>query len=60
MSKLNLNFAYIKDTKTCYVFESGKKPEFTTLYLKKNQVDEAGIDPKKGLTVTIEESEETK
>lgn len=50
---IDLNFKYVKDTKTCYVFENGVKPEFTTLYLKKSQIDNAGIDPKSGITVTI-------
>jgi hypothetical protein len=53
---MKLNFKYVKDTKTCHVFENGTKPDFTTLYLKKTQVDADGIDPKKGIAVTIEET----
>jgi hypothetical protein len=46
----------MKETKTCFVFQTGQKPDFITLYLKKGQVKEAGIDPKKGVTVTVEET----
>lgn len=53
---MELHFTYVKDTKTCHVFENGTKPEFTTLYLKKFQIEAAGINPKKGLTVKIEET----
>ena len=43
-------------TKTCYRFESGRDDgNLTTLYLKKADVDAAGIDPQKGITLTIEE-----
>ena len=52
---LKLNFALKAETKTCYRFETGEKPDVITLYLKKNQVNAAGIDPKKGVVVTIEE-----
>lgn len=50
-----INFAFKKETKTCYAFEAGERPEFITLYLKKSQVKDAGIDPQKGITVTVEE-----
>ena len=53
---MKINFKYLKDTKTCHVFEAGEKPEFTTLYLKKSQVEAAVIDPKNGISVTIEET----
>lgn len=55
---LKNNFAYKTETKTCYRFEAGERPDQVTLYLKKKQVDEAGIDPKKGVTVTIEQKED--
>lgn len=47
-------------TKTCYRFETGDTHTgtLTTLYLKKTDVDNAGIDPEKGITVTIEEGNE--
>jgi len=51
---INLEYAYKKETATCYVFEAGERPDMETLYLKKRHVDEAGIDPKKGITVTVE------
>jgi len=50
-----LNFKLKSETKTCFRFETGEKPNFVTLYLKKTQVRDAGIDPQKGVTVTIEE-----
>ena len=52
---LKMDFAFKKETKTCFVFESGEKPDFTTLYLKKTQVQEAGIDPANGITITVEQ-----
>lgn len=52
--KLYMN--YKTATKTCYRFESGRDDgNLTTLYLKKADVDAAGIDPQKGITLTIEE-----
>lgn len=53
---LQLTFSLKSETKTCYRFETGERPEQMTLYLKKAQVDAAGIDPQKGVTVTIEET----
>lgn len=53
---LTIEFSFKAETKTCYRFESGTKPDFTTLYLKKSQVDEAGIDPHKGIIVTVEQA----
>ena len=52
---MNINFNYKTETKTCYRFEAGERPDQITLYLKKKQIDDAGIDPKKGLTVAIAE-----
>lgn len=48
---------YLKETKFCYVFSAGepRTEDHITLYLKKQQVDAAGIDPQKGITVTVEE-----
>lgn len=60
MSKpINMSFGLKNETKTCYRFEhrneGSGRTDFTTLYLKKADVDAAGIDPKKGITITIEE-----
>lgn len=55
---MNLDFAYKTETKTCYRFETGEKPDHMTLYLKKKPVDEAGIDPKSGIIVTIRQKED--
>lgn len=54
---LLINFEHKKDTKTCNCFECREGDESTVLYLKKTQVEDAGIDPKKGITVTITEKE---
>ena len=52
--KLHLKFK--NATKTCYRFETRDAAgNLTTLYLKKADVDAAGIDPQKGIVVTIEE-----
>lgn len=54
MIKLNMGFK--NETKTCYRFERRDDTgNLVTLYLKKADVDDAGIDPKKGITVTVEE-----
>lgn len=53
---LTIKFTLKAETKTCYRFETGERPDQMTLYLKKAQVDAAGIDPKKGVTVTVEEA----
>lgn len=53
---MKIKFTLKAETKTCYRFEAGQKPEQITLYLKKTQVNEAGIDPWKGITVTVEET----
>lgn len=53
---LKLKMHLRNDTKTCYRFEhKDDAGNLITLYLKKTDVDTAGIDPKKGLTVTVEE-----
>lgn len=53
---MKLYMKYKTTTKTCYRFESGRDDgNLTTLYLKKADVDAAGIDPQKGITLTIEE-----
>lgn len=47
------------ETKTCYRFERRDDAgNLITLYLKKKDVDEAQISPKKGITVQIEEDTE--
>ncbi len=53
-------FKYKTETKTCYRFEAGSKEknDLITLYLKKEQVNNAGINPQNGLTVNIEERKE--
>ncbi len=53
---MKLEMAFRNATKTCYRFERRDADgNLTTLYLKKTDVDQDGIDPKKGITVTIEE-----
>ena len=52
-----MSFSLKTTTKTCYRFEHREGAELTTLYLKKSQVDSAGIDPNKGIAITIEQEE---
>lgn len=53
---MEITFTFKNETKTCYRFETGERPDLMTFYLKKSQVDAAGIDPHKGITVTIQEA----
>lgn len=55
---LKLQFKPVKETKTCYVYQYGERgnADFTTLYLKKAQIQSAGISPDKGIEVTVEEA----
>lgn len=57
MSK-TINFDLKNETKTCYRFEHHIGDSFDTLYLKKEHLDTAGIDPKKGIAITIIQKEE--
>lgn len=52
---MKIKFAFKKETKTCYCFQSGDRPDMMTLYLKKGCVDENGIKPQKGVIITVEE-----
>lgn len=52
---LKMNFSLKNETKTCYRFENKEGGQLTTLYLKKEQVDRASINPKSGIIVKIEE-----
>ena len=53
---LKLKFSLKNETKTCYRLEAGSREEgtLTTLYLKKADVDGAGIDPRDGVVITVE------
>lgn len=54
---MQLKMKFRNATKTCYRFEQRDEAgDLTTLYLKKSDVDAAGIDPQKGIAVTIEEN----
>lgn len=54
---MKIKMKYLKETKSCYVFSAGEPytEDHIALYLKKKQVDAAGIDPQNGITVTVEE-----
>lgn len=54
---MKLKMKLVDTTKTCYRFESGSRAgdDLRTMYLKKTDIDAAGIDPAKGITVTVEE-----
>ena len=54
---MKIKMALKNDTKTCHRFEHcNEDGTFMTLYLKKNDIKAAGIDPNKGIEITIEES----
>jgi hypothetical protein len=54
---LTLKFSLKSETKTCYRFEMKTEDnQLMTLYLKKEQVKNAGITAEKGITVDIKES----
>ena len=55
---MKIPFRFVKGTKTCYRFEHREGAELETLYLKKTSVDDAGIDPRNGVIITIEEDHE--
>ena len=56
---LEMHMHLKNDTKTCYRFERrDDSGNLITLYLKKADVDNDGIDPKKGITITIKEDSE--
>ena len=54
---MKIRMSYRNETKFCYRFERRDDAgNLITLYLKKIDIQEAGIDPKKGIDVTIEEA----
>lgn len=55
---MKLTYKLTKTTKTCYVFQTGSMEtgELMTLYLKRDAVDAAGINPASGVSVTVEET----
>lgn len=54
---LKLDMTLKNETKTCYRFERGERgKDQITLYLKKSDVDDASIDPRKGITVMVAEN----
>ncbi len=52
---MELKFKLLKETKTCYRFEHKEGANFITLYLKKAEVEKAGINANNGIVVHIEE-----
>lgn len=53
---MELHLKFRNATKTCYRFESRSSDgNLTTLYLKKTDVDAAGIKPQNGIMLTIKE-----
>lgn len=54
---MKIRMKFRNETKTCYRFERrDESGNLATLYLKKTDVREAGIDPMKGIDLTIEEA----
>ena len=46
------------ETRTCYRFERRDDAgNLITLYLKKRDIQDAGIDPTKGIDLTVEEAD---
>lgn len=52
---MELKFKLLKETKTCFRFECKDGENFTTLYLKKSDIEKAGINANNGIIVHIEE-----
>ena len=52
---MKIKFTLRNETKTCYLFEAGENPDQITLYLKKAMVDAEGINPHRGIVVTVEQ-----
>lgn len=53
---MRIKYSFLKETKTCVRFEHRSGEDLETLYLKKTTLADAGIDPAKGIVVTIEEA----
>lgn len=51
---MEMQFALTKETKRYYRFEHIESA--TSLYLRKDDVDAAGINPRKGIVVTVKEA----
>lgn len=57
---MKIDYKFKKETKSCYVFETGniEKGDLQSLYLKKSTIAAAGINPQKGITAEIAEKKE--
>ena len=54
-----IKFKFKAETKACYRFEEITSARYPlALYLKKDRVFDEGINPKKGITVTVKETNE--
>lgn len=54
MPELKMTMSLKNETRTCYRFERRDDAgNLVTLYLKKSDVNDAGIDPQKEITLTI-------
>lgn len=59
LTVLTKYFKLLKETKTCVRLECREdNGSFTTMYLKKDELKAAGIDPAKGVTIHIEQTKE--
>ena len=53
---MKINLQLRNEAKNCYHFEYKLEDEsIMPLFLNKKQVDEAGINPAKGIVITVEE-----
>lgn len=55
---MKLRFEMARTTRSCYVFTHGAADtgNLMSLYLKRRVIEEARIDPHKGVIVTVEEA----
>jgi hypothetical protein len=55
---IKLVFQPTGETKTCYKYETGDKPDQMTFYLKKAVAEAADVIPTRAIAVTVEEAKE--
>ena len=58
MNKIEYKLDLQRETKRCLVFSRGDREsgDLMTVYVHKEDVEAAGIDPRKGVVMTIEEA----
>ena len=58
MNKIEYKLDLQRETKRCLVFSRGSREtnDLMTVYIHKEDVEASGIDPRKGIVMTIEEA----